>query len=149
MIRTHYSRKHKVAFLVIAALLFAFAAMLMPWAYEHQFTYHDPTQNKTVVTTERTWIWTGFNQPTGQVRAGDFRTARPAWGTWAFQFAQAAMIFFGIWTIVTYELRCARWNRGQCEQCGYDLRAGGLTRCPECGRARSRHYPDPLKDSGL
>lgn len=28
-----------------------------------------------------------------------------------------------------------RRRRGACPSCGYDLRAGGLARCPECGRA--------------
>lgn len=31
------------------------------------------------------------------------------------------------------DLRTARRQKGLCEQCGYDLGSGGLSRCPECG----------------
>ncbi|MHC4992189.1 MAG: hypothetical protein ACYTGC_14550 [Planctomycetota bacterium] len=36
--------------------------------------------------------------------------------------------------------RAARWERGECPGCGYDLRGHDVKTCPECGCTRTREH---------
>jgi len=58
---------------------------------------------------------------------------RPIW----CGFIGNVVIYAGCIAVLSYVFRCSqrmiRRHYGQCANCGYDLRSGGLSRCPECG----------------
>jgi hypothetical protein len=72
---------------------------------------------------------------------GETRTFayEPLWPGFLINTAFYGVILWALWFTPGAVRRGVRRRRGACVRCGYDLRGGGLTACPECGAAGSLH----------
>ncbi len=66
---------------------------------------------------------------------------RPRWIGLLVNSTLYGFAAFFVWHIAMHAPRWRRWRRGQCTQCGYDVRAtiaDGRPACPECGHKWDR-----------
>ena len=110
-----------------------------PMPFHHVGYSHATMEPEHVKLLRRTWYQKlGFNARTmsrsSMNRAGDVERLSE-WAVrvphWALLLTTAAPAVVGF-GLVARAVRRWRRNRGQCESCGYDLRAT-KDRCPECG----------------
>ena len=79
-------------------------------------------------------IKTFFSKPDNETFASRFRISL----LWFVMGPAAWPAYTGLRCILANRRADARWRKGLCVECGYDLRASP-DRCPECGRSVQRH----------
>lgn len=86
--------------------------------------------------------WTFVSKAGAAVPASGGPVRVLAWKPLWPGFALNVLVFSAGWAVILFAPRTSRRTRrrlrGQCERCGYDLRASPDGRCPECGFTRGR-----------